>query len=96
MSFILSSDDTQETNYSSSNVSLSGEEACLLTLLTLAGVVFVDLNASGTAINRIHQDDIYMCFLDMIKALNAVHRRDKQEALWYDRNIIRTGKFESI
>lgn len=96
MAFILSSDNTQETNYSSSNVSLSGEEACPLTPLTLAGAISIDLNASGTVINKTHQHDIYICFLDMIKAPNAVHRRDKQESLWYDSNIIRTGKFESI
>lgn len=75
---------------------LSGEEACPLTPLTLAGVISIDLNASGTVINGTRHDDIYMCFLDMIKAPNAVHRRDKREVLWYDRNIISTGKFESI
>lgn len=68
MAFILSSDNTQETNYGSSNVSLSGEEACPLTPLTLAGAISIDLNASGTVINRTHQHDIYMCFLDMLKA----------------------------
>lgn len=66
-----------------------------MTPLTFSGVISIDLNASGT-VNRTRQDDIYVCFLDMIKAPNAVHRRDKREALWYDRNIISTGKFESI
>lgn len=67
-----------------------------MTPLTFAGVISIDLNASGTVVNRIHQQDIYMCFLDMIKAPNAVHRRDNREALWDDRNIISTGKFESV
>lgn len=74
-------------------MSLSGEESSPSTPLTLAGIIIIDLNAMGTVINRTHP---HVLLRHMIEALSAVHRRDKQEALWYVRNLIRRGKFESV
>lgn len=75
------SDNIQETN-SPSNVSLIWRRVKSFDSTDISWYYIHFLNARGTVTNRTHAQVVLE---------HEIHRRDKQEALWYVRHIIRTG-----